>query len=436
MIHWSHQLCCTHPIAYLSFAENKLSDQEALEEIRQLSVQLKRIQEMAPPKGVAVMTISSLLDGLKTPGGMIVVAAAATHASSGTAAAAAAAASTAASTRQSALPLLALNAEMQKYNQQLQQNNNATAANGGRGAASRAGSIPTMVLETPPSTTTPTPTGAQYEERAMNTELSGDDFREQLLRRSADGHIICSRCLDASMQHFCCCPPPPPPPPRTCEQLGSPQQEGSLSFANIKLDCMCSQSEDLDQEQSQSQQQRRRPAVRSAATNTPPPSCKRTARNLLETELSISYQICDNCRSKFKLSSDRSITPPVPALPVIRRRSGSCSQPPPAAMRSSEQLLTGTACGHVAKTARSNDDIALYTSSDAIEEQAAKAQGEGTAGAAPAADVAAGATAPSLGNISSTSNSSGTNQAGRPKRPDKLVLDLNDRSKYTKEVSV
>lgn len=411
--------------AYLSFAENKLSDQEALEEIRQLSVQLKRIQEMAPPKGVAVMTISSLLDGLKTPGGMIVVAAAATHAP-----AAAAAASTAASTRQSALPLLALNAEMQKYNQQLQQNNNA-AANGGGGRATSRGSIPTMVLETPPSTATPTPTGAQYEERAMNTELSGDDFREQLLRRTADGHIICSRCLDASLQHFCCCPPPPPVTARSaCEQLGSPQQEGSLSFANIKLDCMCSQSEDLDQP-------RRRPAVRSAATNTPPPSCKRQARNLLETELSISYQICDNCRSKFKLS-DRSTTPPmVVPLPVVgRRRSGSCSAQAP--------LLQGTTSGHVA---RSSDDIALYTSN--VGASVGKGKGEGTrvtdeqaAQASSASEACAAETAttavaaPSLGNISSTSNSSSTNQAGRAKRPDKLVLDLNDRSKYTKEVSV
>lgn len=427
------------PVAYLSFAENKLSDQEALEEIRQLSVQLKRIQEMAPPKGVAVMTISSLLDGLKTPGGMIVVAAAATHASSGTSAAASSA-STAPATRQSALPLLALNAEMQKYNQQLQQNNNATA-NGGR-AAARTGSIPTMVLETPPSTATPTPTGAHYEERAMNTELSGDDFREQLLRRSADGHIICSRCLDASLQHFCCCPPPAQTQFQatqrsTCEQLGSPQQEGSLSFANIKLECMCSQSEDLDQEHAQ--QQRRRPAVRSAATNTPPPSCKRTARNLLETELSISYQICDNCRSKFKLSSDRSITPPVSALSaaptVVRRRSGSCSQPPAAALRGSELLLSGAACGHVAKTARSNDDIALYTSQYVVAEPAKPHSEKPGEQAAPAAEAEA-ATAPSLGNISSTSNSSGTNQAARPKRPDKLVLDLNDRSKYTKEVSV
>lgn len=416
--------------AYLSFAENKLSDQEALEEIRQLSVQLKRIQEMAPPKGVAVMTISSLLDGLKTPGGMIVVAAAATHAP---------AASTAASTRQSALPLLALNAEMQKYNQQLQQNNNAAAnGGGGGGRATSRGSIPTMVLETPPSTATPTPTGAQYEERAMNTELSGDDFREQLLRRTADGHIICSRCLDASLQHFCCCPPPATVMARTaCEQLGSPQQEGSLSFANIKLDCMCSQSEDLDLEP----RQPRRPAVRSAATNTPPPSCKRQqqARNLLETELSISYQICDNCRSKFKLS-DRSTTPPTVApvpLPVVgRRRSGSCSAQAP--------LLQGPTSGHVA---RSSDDIALYTSNVAAsvgkaegeqtrvaDEQAAQASSASEARAVETATTAVAA--PSLGNISSTSNSSSTNQAGRAKRPDKLVLDLNDRSKYTKEVSV
>ncbi|KAL7735154.1 hypothetical protein ACLKA6_008416 [Drosophila palustris] len=405
--HPSSVTTSTAPAAGTTSAENKLSDQEALEEIRQLSMQLKRIQEMAPPKGVAVMTISSLLDGLKTPGGMMVVAAAATHAAGGNAAS---------GTRQSALPLLALNAEMQKYSQQLQQNNNAN----GRAAAAR-GSIPTMVLETPPSSATPTPAPTPttaYEERATNTELSGDDFRAQLLRRSADGHIICSRCLDASKEHYYCCPPR-----STCEQLGSPQQEGSLSFANIKLDCMCSQSEDLDQTP------RRRPTVRTAATNTPPPSCKRGPRNLLEAELSISYQICDNCRSKYKLGD----TP--------RRRSGSCSQPAqtlPSQARSSELLDRTSIDVDAAKVVRSTDDIALYTRTIRPPDE------DSDRAAAAAAAAAATETALSLGNVSNASNNS-TSQTdkttsgsgtGKPKRPDKLVLDLNDRSKYTKEVSV
>ncbi|XP_017962312.1 uncharacterized protein LOC108655110 [Drosophila navojoa] len=414
--HPSSMTTSTVPAAGTTSAETKLSDQEALEEIRQLSMQLQRIQDMAPPKGVAVMTISSLLDGLKTPGGMMMVAAAATHASTGQATAAA---------RQTALPLLTLNAEMQKYNQQLQQNNNAN----GRAAASAAtarGSIPTMVLETPPSSATPTPTTA-YEERSMNTELTGDDFREQLLRRSADGHIICSRCLDASKEHYYCCPP------RTaCEELGSPQQEGSLSFANIKLDCMCSQSEDLDQAQ------RRRPAVRTAATNTPPTSCKRGPRNLLEAEVSISYQICDNCRSKYRLSDK----PP----PAGRRRSGSCTQPAPQPLsgqaRSSELLDRAEVEVSIAVTqvARSTDDIALYK---------AKPASSGGGGGAADSDIEAVAqptaeATRSLGNVSNASNNStsqtdktsGSAGTGRPKRPDKLVLDLNDRSKYTKEVSV
>ncbi|EDW56957.1 GM16017 [Drosophila sechellia] len=361
-------------------------------------MQLQRIQEMAPPKGVAVMTISSLLDGLKTPGGLMVVAAAAGATAQGHSAA----------NRQSALPLLALNVEMQKYSQQ---NNNS---NGGRGSG-RA-SIPTMVLETPPSSTPPS---AAYEERAVNTELSGDDIREQLLRRTADGHIICSRCLDASKEHYYCCPPR-----SACDHLGSPKEEGSLSFANIKLECMCSQSEDLDQEVGQRQ---RRPTVRTAATNTPPTSCKRAPRNLLEAELSISYQICDNCRSKYKLTG--------------RRRSGSYSQAQenpqlgqqpagqlPIQSRSTE-LLDRTTTAEVeteaearTKAAHSTDDIVLYSS--APEELAVQ--------------LAETAAAPSLGNVSNNSNNSTSGSGGtsRPKRPDKLVLDLNDRSKYTKEVSV
>ncbi|XP_068144226.1 uncharacterized protein [Drosophila tropicalis] len=411
----------TAPVAGTTSAENKLSDQEALEEIRQLSMQLQRIQEMAPPKGVAVMTISSLLDGLKTPGGMMVVAAAATHASS---------------QQQRALPLLALNAEMQKYNQQqLQlhqhqhqhQNNNANGRGGGSGVGVTRTSIPTMVLETPPSSTPPS---TAYEDRAMNTELSGDDFREQLLRRTADGHIICSRCLDASKEHYYCCPPR-----SACEQLGSPQPEGSLSFANIKLDCMCSQSEDLDQTQ------RRRPALRSAATNTPPTSCKRGPRNLLEAEVSISYQICDNCRSKYKLNG--------------RRRSGEESTHPatslPIQTRSSELLdrsASSTAVGKL--TAHSTDDIALFsaigssTTVTTVERQLEPDQQPGAAPIPTPTPTPVPAPAPSLGNVSNASNNSTsqtdkTNGSGgttRPKRPDKLVLDLNDRSKYTKEVSV
>ncbi|XP_043642907.1 uncharacterized protein LOC122613015 [Drosophila teissieri] len=384
----------TAPVAATTSAETKLSDQEALEEIRQLSMQLQRIQEMAPPKGVAVMTISSLLDGLKTPGGLMVVAAAAGATAHGHSAA----------NRQSALPLLALNVEMQKYSQQ---NNNSNGRGSGRA------SIPTMVLETPPSSTPPS---AAYEERAVNTELSGDDFREQLLRRTADGHIICSRCLDASKEHYYCCPPR-----SACDHLGSPKEEGSLSFANIKLECMCSQSEDLDQDAAQRQ---RRPTVRTAATNTPPTSCKRAPRNLLEAELSISYQICDNCRSKYKLTG--------------RRRSGSYSQAQenpqlgqqpagqlPSQSRSTELLDRRSAEAAEAdekdeartKAAHSTDDIVLYSSAAEESDQLA----------------------PSLGNVSNNSNNSTSGSGGasaRPKRPDKLVLDLNDRSKYTKEVSV
>ncbi|XP_017024375.2 uncharacterized protein [Drosophila kikkawai] len=405
----------TVPVAGTTSAENKLSDQEALEEIRQLSMQLQRIQEMAPPKGVAVMTISSLLDGLKTPGGLMVVAAAAGAGHSASAAA----------SRQSALPLLALNAEMQKYSQQ---NNNAN------GRSSARASIPTMVLETPPSSTPPS---TAFEERAMNTELSGDDFREQLLRRTADGHIICSRCLDASKEHYYCCPPR-----SVCDHLGSPQQEagGSLSFANIKLECMCSQSEDLDQDRDRDRgdQRQRRPTVRTAATNTPPTSCKRAPRNLLETELSISYQICDNCRSKYKLTG--------------RRRSGSYSQAqanaqlcqqqlpgvPAIQSRSSEILDRTATAGDVetesrTKAAHSTDDIVLYSSAE-------KELKEGERVDQLEEPVAA----PSLGNVSVNSNNStsqtdrtsGSGGNSRPKRPDKLVLDLNDRSKYTKEVSV
>ncbi|XP_067631335.1 uncharacterized protein [Eurosta solidaginis] len=346
----------TLPVAGTTSGDTKLSDQEALEEIRQLSVQLQRIQEMSPPKGVAVMTISSLLDGLKTPSGMLMVATAASQAAAtnnqlamqpytsttSSALGAGGGANTNASGT-GALPLLSLSNEMEKYNQQMQTkyNNNVSTTKPlnvtSENAAKYELSKP-FVLDMDTSTTTieESTTRVPREDRAINTDLTrSEDFHQQALG-CAQGHIICTRCLVISKEHYFSCRPFTPPHgivgsrgdmggflSAACRELGSPPPEGSISFANIKLQCMCSQPDlDLDYETEvpqPQQQQRRRINVRSAATNTPPStgssirrrnshtkmlnvSANRKKGDGADTESSvgeISYRICDNCKNKF-----------------------------------------------------------------------------------------------------------------------------------------
>ncbi|XP_061394451.1 uncharacterized protein LOC133330007, partial [Musca vetustissima] len=255
----------TAPVVATTSAENKLSDQEALEEIRQLSVQLQRIQEMAPPKGVAVMTISSLLDGLKTPGSMVMVAAAASQAVSG-----GGNQLTVRPNKPEALPLLSLNSEMQKYAQMQQQQQQKTNNN----VVQQAVVPSTKITMATPSVTTASPKDVQVvvtatatttapiiSEKAINTELSGNCVAEEELKQQ---HIICERCYER-----CRLDGHPRQGSSTlskCQLLGSPPHEGSLTFKDIKLECMCSQSDDLDQLPT------RRVAKRTAATNTPPPA--------------------------------------------------------------------------------------------------------------------------------------------------------------------
>uniref|UniRef100_A0A1I8P846 G-protein coupled receptors family 3 profile domain-containing protein n=1 Tax=Stomoxys calcitrans TaxID=35570 RepID=A0A1I8P846_STOCA len=333
----------TVPVAATTSAENKLSDQEAMEEIRQLSVQLQRIQEMAPPKGVAVMTISSLLDGLKTPGSMVMVAAAASQALAGSGGNQL----TVRPNKPEALPLLSLNSEMQKYTQMQQQQQQQKAATNNNVTSTTTAPIPSTKV----TMATPSAISVVHEEKAINTDLTGNCVAEAELKHQ---HIICDRCYerckgsDDDQPHACHQFSPhhtakaagSAAPLTKCQLLGSPPAEGGLTFKDIKLECMCSQSDDLDQVPT------RRVAKRTAATNTPPPPMggmrgrKHSSRHYrhkegskalsssslpcddessqsitalaLTHQPSSSYvsqrqqqqqqqqQICDNCKNKFK----------------------------------------------------------------------------------------------------------------------------------------
>ncbi|XP_054736643.1 uncharacterized protein LOC129243565 [Anastrepha obliqua] len=591
----------TVPAPGTTSGDTRLSDQEALEEIRQLSVQLQRIQEMAPPKGVAVMTISSLLDGLKTPGGMIMVAAAASQAATSHNQLAVrpftpgGGGGCASASSGGALPLLALSTEMEKYNQQLHatHNNNITVAaslsgTGGGDVAQPSRSRAT-VLEVETSTTTLEEfTLVPREDRAINTDLTrSEDFHQQALG-CASGHIICTRCLVISKEHYFGCRPFTPPhgllpsyydsghrrpgvgrsgkreqadevlSRATCQQLGSPQPEGSISFANIKLECMCSQP-DLELDTELDIPQRRRLNVRSAATNTPPSTggssrrCSGRAKMCSprwqggggeggDDDGDISYRICDNCKNKYRnsnkyggrkfrkstrLTSSSTTMATLAAATAIKAGDERQAQKNLLAARTgvsqtrSSDLLdrqlssanAGLAGSIISADQKqkmhSTDDIIFYTttdesstnSDDSLDDdddregacsrlrrrrreltyQSTSALGTTVSGCATlqkveqmatseisvAATTAPSAVAPtneiplksestgnaqSIGNVSNTSNISAksgekaapnggdnnakTNGSGRAKRPDKLILDLNDRSKYTKEVSV
>ncbi|KNC34939.1 hypothetical protein FF38_02105 [Lucilia cuprina] len=536
----------TVPVAATTSAENKLSDQEALEEVRQLSMQLQRIQEMAPPKGVAVMTISSLLDGLKTPSSMVMVAAAASQGAGRNQL-------TVRPQKTEALPLLSLNTEMQKYQQlQVPQKTMTTTNN-------NVAAVKTTPAITLPSTqvtvTTSTPTKAitekgRWEEKAVNTEIIGNCIAEEELknRQQQQEHIICRSCYEKckdQLHHT-----DTSAKLNKCQILGSPQQEGSISFKNIKLDCMCSQSDDLDQLTEPEQQTIRRITKRTAATNTPPSTTRKravqtTAQHTKDakaissvslpndeshsraTNQTISYvsqqqkqqqQICDNCKNKFKRKESFGKATLAAAVTdkkqksqqqlqqqhrKLSRLSSKCNkliadiENSKGTAGTKSMLTNKTATGATKATTTyktstklqphdcdeetqySTDDIIFYTTTDTSDseddeddddedvddEDDNETEDDENANAIRDDDLSSSlshsksesrvtTTAPSASSTSSTqqqqtitqsqqpppppptNGSNGGSSNGKAKRPDKLVLNLNDRSKFTKEVSV
>lgn len=480
-----------------------------------------------------------------------------------------------------ALPLLSLSTEMEKYNPRMQatRNNNVTAATPLNTSAAAAGnaakqSLPkTLMLEVETSTTTIDGSLlALREDRAINTDLTrSEDFHQQALG-CAQGHIICTRCLVISKEHYFSCRPFTPPHGSdrddvsgrsrrgggndgckyggaTCQQLGSPRPEGSISFANIKLECMCSQP-DLDIDTEVESPPRRRINVRSAATNTPPStrgSSKRrsgrtkTCSPILQDigkeglDADVSYRICDNCKNKYKNSNQcggrkfrKSIkngrnsrqlsSATAGAATVIKADDERLAQKNSLGARTgvtqtrsndlldrhpTTDLTNIPASVNQRQKTYSTDDIIFYTTTDesstnsddtsncesacvrlrsrqhelTFQSTSALSTASGGCGALHKDTVATsedsmGAACivavanvgavrgeianntQSTGDMSNDSNASVANEeakpssavcrdnsappngAGHTKRPDKLILDLNDRSKYTKEVSV
>ncbi|KAL9918099.1 uncharacterized protein ACN427_000581 isoform 2-T3 [Glossina fuscipes fuscipes] len=524
----------TAPIAGTSSLENKLSEQEALEEIRQLSVQLQRIQEMAPPKGVAVMTISSLLDGLKTPGGVMMVAAAATQAVTS------ANQLTLSQRKPEALPLLSLNNEMQKYTQlkvptlslppttatsntiPATVNNNVCSSSTIAASELQPSSQPPSTYVTTMTTNNTTKLESQLKsyckEKSINTDLSGNCISVEML---SNHRIICGRCYEQCTQHYHTMTATDTAtanspckhshelamqqPVNKCQLLGSPQPEGiGLRFKNVKLDCMCSQADDLDQ----LPQRRISCRKRSAATNTPPCTSRNRYNQSNQSNAkvkghstssaslpcveattivpSVSYRICDSCKTKFSVSSKMTKKKHRKLAQLSSKCSKLLSELEEKNIKTSTSITTtasqileyGTNVTQLTEKVYSTDDIIFYTTTDEDDEDennysdsdSDSYEDNNSKGIKLSCDVSK----VSLSNLSSTheakvsetqpltdtitltshvmpesnaekldtehskpSSSQTTDPSnGRPKRPDKLILNLNDRSKFTKEVSV
>ncbi|XP_055379902.1 uncharacterized protein LOC129611022 [Condylostylus longicornis] len=193
--------------AQMHTADTKLSDQEALEEIRQLSYQLQRIQESAPPKGIAVMTISSLLDSLRTTSQQLnLVTKSTTASNTGT---------NATNNNIGSLSIFAVN-DIQKF----AQNNNSTPA------AATVGNTQKQVTIIEKTTKT------IAVEKSINTSLTGDEFLNKINSEKTDSEPICSNCAKTISKVS------------SCNQIDSPSNKNILSFSNLKLECMCSESVD------------------------------------------------------------------------------------------------------------------------------------------------------------------------------------------------
>lgn len=352
---------------FVSPSETKLSDTEALEEIRQLSVHLQRIQQLAPAKGVAVMTISSLLEGLKSTQHQISI---------------------------SKDPPISSDLD------RIQQNNNSLGPN------SKAINQAICGID-----------------KSLNTSMSllireeNYDYVRGLVEKHPS--LKCCSCKQYRQQ------------PLSCKQMGSPPSHGSISFSNIKLDCMCSYEGDEFGEAVD--RYHRQIKYRGDGGEEGEHSCASKHRYLSSSSLVSSptdhkhhqkctksndyiKQICDNCKKSSSLSKKLGCT----------GVEGGSSTATGAADTTTISVSTDNIVAQQSisslkrkKKTKSTDNM-TFQCDDGDDDQTKKGDGEDEE-----------SNSSSNSQVLTRENSRKSN-----KRSDKLLLDLNDKSKYTKEVSV
>lgn len=346
--------------------ETKLSDTEALEEIRQLSVHLQRIQQLAPAKGVAVMTISSLLEGLKSAQHQISI------------------------SKPTTIEL-----------ERIQQNNNSLGPN------TKAIKQPICGIDKSIST-------------SMSLLIREDNY--EYVKSLVEKHptLKCASCKDNQHQ------------PLSCKQMGSPPSHGSISFSNIKLDCMCSYEgealdryhrqikyRDDDDERDSSTSKVR--YLSSSSLVSSPPEHHQQHHHHKKCMKSNEYfkQICDNCRKSSSLSKKLGCTRGV---------------------EDGSSTATGTTAATVISV--STDNIVSQNISSLKKKKKTKSTDNITCQRDNDGDHDEDSEKKCDADDEETNSSSNSqiltreNSRKSNKRSDKLLLDLNDKSKYTKEVSV
>lgn len=215
--------------------------------------------------------------------------------------------------------------------------------------------------------------------------------------------------------------------PLSCQQMGSPPSHGSISFSNIKLDCMCSNEGDRigeavdryhrqikdGEEDEHSSTSKIRYLSSSSLVNSPPEH-----KHHQKCTKSNEYikQICDNCKKSSSLSKKLGCT----------GVEGGSSTATGTADTTTISVSTDNIVGQQSisslkrkKKTKSTDNI-THHSDDGDDDRARKDDVEGEE-----------SNSSSNSQILTRENSRKSN-----KRSDKLLLDLNDKSKYTKEVSV
>ncbi|CAD7077338.1 unnamed protein product [Hermetia illucens] len=333
-------------------ADVRLTDQEALEEIRQLSVQLQRIQELAPPRGLAAMTVCSLLDSLKTTTQPMTL--------------------SAPSTNSMMLPVFS-SIEYQKECRVL---------------------------------------GRTFD-KSVNTQLTGEDIVNMQIASTCNQT---RNCQEQGQE---------PDNEDPSSSLQVEHEPCDLSFSELYLECMCSKSDDFDYRSSnvnhsQISPDRGKCSPVSCTHSKPEPTTKGSQKafhknrsldllnvSRLSPEQSDSkckdhVLICDNCNKSLVNTPPKDIE-----LNLGRQKTKTIHQ-----TKSENTILC---------TAKTDDNKSCGARDSNKEESNQEKE-----------------SVSDDGGVVSKSNPAvgGDPKAARKGKAEKLVLDLNDRSKYTKEVSV
>lgn len=279
-------------------------------------------------------------------------------------------------------------------------------------------------------------------DKSINTSMSilTNEENYEYVKCLIDKHpsIKCGHCKE---QQY-------PEKPLSCKQMGSPPSHGSISFSNIKLDCMCSyegsggpgEGGEVDrydryhrqikyhrdgEDVENSPMSKIRYLSSSSLVNSPPGHHHQQHHQHHHQQCNKSNeyikQICDNCKKSSLPSSSLSKN-----LGCTRGVEGS----------STTGISSTTTANRNNSNSYSSDNIVTEIGSTLGQHQKKKTKSTDNITAVLPADGAEGEIDEETNSSSNSQILTRENSKKSNKRSDKLLLDLNDKSKYTKEVSV